>query len=234
MVPQVTARLELAAQQAEQRSRSAADLRRLQEQREEKAAQEAAKLAEVRSLHILPGPLLADAVLRAGCFQHSIVTLSQTGLKAIAECIHRSTPSSTSAVFHGCMCVQAQAAEQKAAAGSAEHVEELRARIEARQRWLEGEEAALAAKITEATAPAAAERNRHLSAAAALRQEVEALRCALLAVPYPITYSAHLSLEPLFLVSDAQPMRSFPRDRAVRFEIAPDFLFSFKGSTIVS
>jgi hypothetical protein len=55
-------------------------------------------------------------------------------------------------------------------------LEELRLRMDARQRWLEGEEAALAAKVAEATAPAAAERDRHLSAAAALRQEVEHLR----------------------------------------------------------
>lgn len=71
---------------------------------------------------------------------------------------------------------QAQAAAEEAAASSAEHLEELRLRMDARQRWLEGEEAALAAKVAEATAPAAAERDRHLSATAALRQEVEHLR----------------------------------------------------------
>lgn len=72
--------------------------------------------------------------------------------------------------------MQAQAAAEEAAASSAEHLEELHLRVDARQRWLEGEEVALAAKVTEATAPAAAERDRHLSAAAALRQEVEHLR----------------------------------------------------------
>jgi len=52
----------------------------------------------------------------------------------------------------------------------------MRSRIDARQRWLQGEQAALAARVAEATAPAVAERDERLSAAAALRQQVEGLR----------------------------------------------------------
>lgn len=48
--------------------------------------------------------------------------------------------------------------------------------MEARQRWLEGEEAALVAKVAEATAPATEHLDQLLSAAMVLRQEVEALR----------------------------------------------------------
>lgn len=51
--------------------------------------------------------------------------------------------------------------------------------MEARVRWLAGERAALDAKIAEATAPAAAGRDRHLAATQALRSEVEALRYAM-------------------------------------------------------
>ena len=55
--------------------------------------------------------------------------------------------------------------------------------MEARERWLAGERNSLEAKIREATAPSTAGRDRHLQAAAALRSEVEALRCALAPPP---------------------------------------------------
>ncbi len=72
--------------------------------------------------------------------------------------------------------MQAQASADEAASSSAEHLQELQARMEARQRWLEGEEAALVAKVAEATAPATEHLDQLLSAAMVLRQEVEALR----------------------------------------------------------
>ena len=75
-------------------------------------------------------------------------------------------------------CVQAEAAAAEADAGSREHLEDLRARMEARERWLATERSALDAKVAEATAPAAAQRDARAAAAAALRSEVDALRCA--------------------------------------------------------
>lgn len=72
--------------------------------------------------------------------------------------------------------MQAHAAAKEADASSGEQLEELRQRIEARQRWLDDEQAALAAKVAEATAPAVAERDKRSTASAALRQEVQGLR----------------------------------------------------------
>ncbi len=74
------------------------------------------------------------------------------------------------------VCLQAKAAAAEDQSGSQEHLEDLRARMEARERWLAGERDALGAKVREATAPAAATRDRHAEAAEALRHEVEALR----------------------------------------------------------
>ena len=75
-------------------------------------------------------------------------------------------------------CMQAEAAAAEADAGSREHLEDLRARMEARERWLATERSALDAKVVEATAPAAAQRDARAAAVAALRSEVDKLRCA--------------------------------------------------------
>lgn len=75
-------------------------------------------------------------------------------------------------------CVQAEAAAAEAEAGSREHLEDLRARMEARERWLATERSALDAKVAEATAPAAAQRDARAAATAALRSKVDELRCA--------------------------------------------------------
>ena len=72
--------------------------------------------------------------------------------------------------------LQAEAGAAEDQSGSQEHLEDLRARMEARERWLAGERDALGAKVREATAPATAARDRHAEAAEALRCEVEALR----------------------------------------------------------
>ncbi len=72
--------------------------------------------------------------------------------------------------------LQAEAAAREAEASSREHLEDLLARMEARERWLAGERESLEAKIREATAPSTAGRDKHLQAAEALRSEVDALR----------------------------------------------------------
>ena len=72
--------------------------------------------------------------------------------------------------------LQAEAAASEAEASSREHLEDLLARMEARERWLAGERESLDAKIREAIAPSTAGRDRHLQAAEALRSEVDALR----------------------------------------------------------
>lgn len=71
---------------------------------------------------------------------------------------------------------QAEASTREAESSSKEHLEDLLARMEARERWLAGERESLDAKIREATAPATTGRDNHLQAAKALRSEVEALR----------------------------------------------------------
>lgn len=71
---------------------------------------------------------------------------------------------------------QAEASTREAESSSKEHLEDLLARMEARERWLAGERVSLDAKIREATAPATTGRDNHLQAAKALRSEVEALR----------------------------------------------------------
>ncbi len=71
---------------------------------------------------------------------------------------------------------QAEASAREAESSSKEHLEDLLARMEARERWLAGERESLDAKIREATAPATTGRDNHLQAAKALRSEVEALR----------------------------------------------------------
>ena len=76
--------------------------------------------------------------------------------------------------WHDPLQAQAKAAENQS--GSQEHLEDLRARVEARERWLAGERDSLSAKVREATAPAAAARDGHAEAAEALRGEIEALR----------------------------------------------------------
>ena len=72
--------------------------------------------------------------------------------------------------------LQAEAKAAEHHSGSQEHLEDLRARVEARERWLAGERDSLSAKVREATAPAAAARDQHAEAAEALRCEVETLR----------------------------------------------------------
>ena len=82
--------------------------------------------------------------------------------------------------YSGCLTrdvrLQAEAEAAENQSGSQEHLEDLRARVEARERWLAGERGSLGARVREATAPAAAVRDRHAEAAEALRREVEALR----------------------------------------------------------
>ena len=77
-----------------------------------------------------------------------------------------------------CRCApQAEASAREAEASSREHLEDLLARMEARERWLAGERESLEAKTREATAPSTAGRDKHLQAAEVLRAEVETLRC---------------------------------------------------------
>ena len=72
--------------------------------------------------------------------------------------------------------LQAEAAAREAEASSREHLEDLLARMEARERWLAGERETLDVKIREATAPSTAGRDKHLQAAEALRSKVDTLR----------------------------------------------------------
>lgn len=61
-------------------------------------------------------------------------------------------------------------------AASEGHVEELKARITARQDWIDKEQASVDAKIEEATRPVAAERAEAAQVHSALHEEVEQLR----------------------------------------------------------
>lgn len=64
----------------------------------------------------------------------------------------------------------------EAIAASEERVEELKARITARQAWIGQEQASVDAKIEEATRPVAAERAQAAEAHTGLLEEVEELR----------------------------------------------------------
>ena len=80
----------------------------------------------------------------------------------------------------GPSAAQAERAAAEERAAGREHVEELRGRVAARQRWLAEEQAAVDAKIEEATRPAADSMRTHSAAVEALAAEVDALR-------YPIS-----------------------------------------------
>lgn len=64
----------------------------------------------------------------------------------------------------------------EAIAASEEHTQELKARITARQDWIDKEQASVDAKIEEATRPAAAKCAEAAEAHTALLEEVEELR----------------------------------------------------------
>lgn len=82
-----------------------------------------------------------------------------------------------------------------AIAASEEHMEELKARISARQEWIDKEQASVDAKIEEATRPVAAERAEAAQAHITLLDEVEELR-------YTQHPSVHRAACDLVLTSD--------------------------------
>ena len=82
--------------------------------------------------------------------------------------------------YNRASAAQAERAAAEERAAGREHVEELRGRVAARQRWLAEEQAAVDAKIEEATRPAADSIRTHSAAVEALAAEVDALR-------YPIS-----------------------------------------------
>ena len=61
-------------------------------------------------------------------------------------------------------------------AASEEHMEELRARITARQDWIDREQDSVDSKIEEATRPVAAQRSAAAEEHVSLHEEVEQLR----------------------------------------------------------
>ena len=76
-----------------------------------------------------------------------------------------------------CACTQEAGKLADAVAASEEHVEELKARITARQDWITREQESVDTKIEEATRPVAAQRTHAAEQHSTLQEEVEELRC---------------------------------------------------------
>ena len=74
------------------------------------------------------------------------------------------------------MAVQAAREVREAQAAASEHMDELAARIEQRQRWLDNETLAVQRKIEDAQRPVVAERQARAQARAAVLTKVEELR----------------------------------------------------------
>jgi hypothetical protein len=151
------------------REQEAANMERLKQQQEELASKEAHKLAIVSSIAKVPVCMLKESAVPTCSWKRNGPKCCQ------AQNAHSQGVTCS-------QCIQASAAAEEAAASTAEQLADLQQRIDARRRWLDNEQAALDAKVADAIAPAAAQRDQRLSTAAALRQEVEALRCEALAL----------------------------------------------------
>ena len=79
----------------------------------------------------------------------------------------------------GRFCTQAASKLSDSIAASEEHIEELKARITARQDWIDREQESGDSKIEEATRPVAAKRAAAAEEHDSLNEEVEQLRQAL-------------------------------------------------------